>query len=210
MIKSPYIQTRGRGMMPLLEPDISYINIEAVSWALGHINRYTGHAGLYSVAEHCVMGARAMRRDGLDRESQLAFLFHDAHEAYTGDVSHPVKVALETIAPGAWKKFEKLHMDCMEEFVGIKIHTEAVLKYDLAMLGPETNALMGGRVGPDWPPFQEIEADIIGLTGYQAARLFLSEVDFLAPWMLERIRDESEHPDAPSRPLSALLKATDR
>lgn len=67
-------------------------NIETIAHALAYINRYTGHVGQYSVAQHCVLIAMQ-----LPQELKLAGLLHDAPEAYIGDVSAPLNATFQTI-----------------------------------------------------------------------------------------------------------------
>lgn len=48
-------------------------DIEVIARALAHINRFTGHGGTYSVAQHCVlMSAR------VERHLAFSALLHDA------------------------------------------------------------------------------------------------------------------------------------
>jgi hypothetical protein len=57
-----------------------------------HVNRYGGHAGNYSVAEHCIRTAWLAHWHGNTVEVQLACLIHDLHEVYPpGDVPAPIK-----------------------------------------------------------------------------------------------------------------------
>lgn len=66
------------------------IDLADISWALAHINRFSGHASRpYSVAEHSINVARL-----LPEPIKIYGLLHDAHEAYIGDISTPMKLAL--------------------------------------------------------------------------------------------------------------------
>lgn len=70
-------------------------NIEVIASSLCHINRYTGHAGMYSVAQHSIhvyQQAKFLRPD--DYRFQLSALLHDATEAYLNDISAPLKALL--------------------------------------------------------------------------------------------------------------------
>lgn len=72
----------------LLNPDLSMIDIEDIAHHLALINRYSGATPLpYSVAQHSVYVAQSSKN--------LGGLLHDAHEAYIGDVTTPVKDAME-------------------------------------------------------------------------------------------------------------------
>lgn len=66
------------------------ICLEDIAHALACTNRYMGHAPRpYSVAQHSVLCAQHVGTD-----HQLQALFHDAHEAYVGDMSSMVKPLL--------------------------------------------------------------------------------------------------------------------
>lgn len=97
MIEGPWVQTITGRAVSLLDPradDIDIIN--DIAPALGRICRLNGHIsfGFYSVAQHSVIGARQMYLETQDRNLAAAFLLHDAHEAYLGDITTPVKRAV--------------------------------------------------------------------------------------------------------------------
>ena len=89
-----WILTRGRKQFSLTEPRVGDVTIKDIAFATAHINRFTGHVGVYSVAEHCVHVARRVRDLGGSIEEQLVALLHDATEAYCGDASSPLKAAM--------------------------------------------------------------------------------------------------------------------
>lgn len=88
----------------LVTPDPSDICIEDIAWSLSRLARFNGHtiqAVPYSVAQHSVVVADEatkiykahypeVKTRELGRVGLLALL-HDASEAYTGDVSGPLK-----------------------------------------------------------------------------------------------------------------------
>ena len=80
----------GRAVTPLaIEP--GQICVEDIAHALANKCRYTGHVPRFdSVAEHSVKGAEVFVRLGR-RDLALAFLFHDAAEAYLPDIASPIK-----------------------------------------------------------------------------------------------------------------------
>ena len=68
------------------------MGIEGLSHALSQINRYTGHTPKpYSVAQHSVVVSRYLDLNPL---ISMRGLLHDAHEAFIGDMSTPLKRAL--------------------------------------------------------------------------------------------------------------------
>jgi hypothetical protein len=88
--RGDWMQTAtGRAFYPL-DPRPMEIHIEDIAAALSKLCRYGGHCKrFYSVAEHCVLMARAA-------SPSVAFeaLMHDASEAYLSDVIRPVKSSL--------------------------------------------------------------------------------------------------------------------
>ena len=92
MTVPPYIITNKRRFVNLWEPHESQISLGDIVHALGAIARWTGHTPqFYSVAEHSVLVSRRMKDLGYSIEDQLTGLFHDAHEAYIGDISAPLE-----------------------------------------------------------------------------------------------------------------------
>jgi hypothetical protein len=69
------------------------ISLLDIGHHLAQINRYTGACSRpYSVAEHSLLVCDILERDGVYSASVLmAALMHDAHEAYTNDLSSPMK-----------------------------------------------------------------------------------------------------------------------
>ncbi len=85
------IQTHSGGTFDLLNPDPADVRTEDIAHALSQIARYTGHTDTpYSVATHSVHVSQIVR-PGL---ASLALL-HDAAEAYLGDWSTILKIAVD-------------------------------------------------------------------------------------------------------------------
>lgn len=73
-----------------LDPDRSVYSVGTIAHALSNLCRYTGHVNrFYSVAEHSVLVSLAV-----PKKFALEGLFHDAAEAFLGDVSSPLKKLL--------------------------------------------------------------------------------------------------------------------
>lgn len=132
--------------------DLNAISILDIAAALSKINRFTGHTSrLYSVAEHSLHVCHVMERDLAVRHPKalLAGLLHDAHEAYVGDLSTPLKRVLGE----PWAALERR----VEYAVRARFDVEATghayraqIKHaDLIMLATERAALMPAG-GPAW------------------------------------------------------------
>jgi hypothetical protein len=87
--EAPWMQTRSGRKFPLIDPRPEHVYWPDIIYALSHINRFGGHVGHYSVAQHSMLVASALLP-----EWRPYGLLHDAHEAFVGDVPTPLKVAL--------------------------------------------------------------------------------------------------------------------
>lgn len=96
---TPWIETRSGKHFDLVNPTLEMISRFDIAHALGNLCRFTGHINqFYSVAEHSVLMCRWAKDHGWSLDDQQAVLFHDAHEAFVGDMSWPLKVALPEYA----------------------------------------------------------------------------------------------------------------
>lgn len=127
-MNKPYIELSDGTNHTLWEPFTP--NIEVIAKALSHINRYTGHVGGYSVAQHCVMCAGCA-----PQEYTLSALLHDAHEAYIGDMS----ASLKRLVP-QYCELEQFYHDQIDAYFGVKTRHPEVCKIDMRMLVTEAKA----------------------------------------------------------------------
>lgn len=85
-----WMQTVNGTPFELMRPRANDVEFTEIAHALSQICRFAGHTKrFYSVAEHCCRVA-----DILPRPIRIHGLLHDAHEAYIGDVTTPVKMCL--------------------------------------------------------------------------------------------------------------------
>lgn len=117
-------------------------NISEIAHALAQINRFTGHCKRpYSVAEHSVLVSTIAAGEGASLDAQLAALLHDAHEAYTGDVSSPAKWAIGN----AWEVFEHSQATAVHNALGVRAamcaHRASIHRWDLIALATERRDL---------------------------------------------------------------------
>lgn len=92
-----WCQTNSGIAFELLSPSVEMVHIEDIAHHLSRIARYSGATiGItgYSVAQHSVLCADLIRTWGGDAALQREALLHDAGEAYYGDITHPVQVAM--------------------------------------------------------------------------------------------------------------------
>lgn len=93
---SSTIEVASGGFVDLLNPDPSTLNLADIARGMAFTCRYGG-VGIdrfYSVAEHAVLVHDLMQWQGRAEASLIGALFHDAAEAYLGDVVSPLKWAL--------------------------------------------------------------------------------------------------------------------
>jgi hypothetical protein len=135
-----------------------------IAHALAQINRFTGHCTRpYSVAEHSLLVADLADGAGASPIVQLAALMHDAHEAYTGDASSPVKWAVGQ----AWDNFEHAQAAALHNAFGIRSamtsHRAQIRQWDLIALATERRDLTAfdPATNSPWPildtPGQEVQ-----------------------------------------------------
>lgn len=97
-----WIQTSRSQVFDLLRPRAADIDLLGeVPEVLARTPRFNGHvpAGPYSVAQHSVLGAKAILADPVEvRRGAVtlarAFILHDVHEFAVGDIATPVAEAL--------------------------------------------------------------------------------------------------------------------
>lgn len=151
--------------MDLRLADPAAITIEDVAHHLALLNRFTGATSRpYSVAEHSVHVMTLMRDEmGIEHpRALLAGLLHDAHEAYIGDLSTPLKAALDAEdAARNWRQVVWRVRAQVQARFGVHAASigwhRAIRVADLRMLATERRDLMP-RSGPDWPALEDIAA----------------------------------------------------
>lgn len=128
------------------EPPYEF-DISDIAFALSRICRFTGHVDFYSVAQHSVLASFLV-------PSHLALeaLLHDAHEAYVGDVSAPLKALLPD-----YRRVEKRIEMALRQQWNLPFQTSAQVKNaDLVMLATERRDL-GLDDGTHWPALEHIK-----------------------------------------------------
>lgn len=133
-------------------PDLRYlpsctIAIEDIAQGLAQVNRFTGQASRpYSVAEHSLFVEQLVAQCTDDPNVRMAALLHDAHEAYFGDMSAPLKQMLNAATGGALRREEaRLQGAVLRHFrLSAAFHGNTALIHwgDMTALSSERVALM--------------------------------------------------------------------
>lgn len=149
MMLDPYIRIRGGQQYFILRPTADMIDIEHIAYALSNVNRFTGHVGPYSVAEHSLYVS-----EYVEPQNALWGLLHDASEAYLGDVSSPLKQLLPD-----YKRLEELSMLAIADKFGLHwpMPTD-VHVVDMRLANAEIRDLLGCDPAMDFitaPPIPE-------------------------------------------------------
>jgi 5'-deoxynucleotidase YfbR-like HD superfamily hydrolase len=158
---------RGRAF-DLLHPRAEMVDLDIeVPEALARTGRFTNHvpSGTYSVAQHCVLGAETLFRETGRADMAAAFLLHDAHEAYMGDIATPVA---ETIA--------ELAREALAE-MGI-IGENRIVEWAIRQLKARLDTAIHARAGVAWPLPAEIRQAVRRM---DVAMLQVERLHLLAP-----------------------------
>lgn len=88
IIEKSWVITLSGKRFNILKPDPEAVKIEDIACSLARQARFNGHTRFfYSVGQHSVLGAGVAPT----KDIALQMLFHDATEAYIGDLVSPVK-----------------------------------------------------------------------------------------------------------------------
>lgn len=134
-----FIITHNKQIYDLESPDYIAVLLADVAHALSNLCRFTGHSReFYSVAEHSVRVFQLLRDRGHTITLQRAGLMHDAHEAYIGDMSTPLKQVLGI------RDFEDRHKKAIHKrFQIAQDHSSVVCEADRVLLSTEFRDLLG-------------------------------------------------------------------
>lgn len=165
-----------------LDPRPEEVLLEDVAHHLSRINRYNGACEVehYSVAEHSVLLANALHRDGAPPEVAYQGLFHDSPEAYIGDMVRPLKRQPEMVGfcnaeELVWRAVVDGN-DVLSSFLeaaGYELDRR-VKEYDNRILVDERRQVMRASLNP-WgiDHMEPLGVRIYGLSPNEAERAFL-------------------------------------
>jgi hypothetical protein len=144
-IRGPWLELQSGKKWYVLDPQPEDVDIQDIASALSKVCRFGGHTRhFYSVAEHCVHGAKIALEDYGERRMALHFLLHDASEAYLVDLPTPIKQLMPT-----YKELEDITQRVIAEVFDLDFPFPTyVHEVDKRMLITEQRDLL-----PDGPPY---------------------------------------------------------
>lgn len=138
-IVRPDIRTISGNYFNFLEPTDNAVLVSDIGHALSHVCRFAGHVSeFYSVAQHSYFCSFLV-----PPEDAMAALFHDATEAYIGDVTRPLKRLL----PDYRSIEERLHADIFGKLGLDPVLPPSVKHADRVLLATEARDLTMHRPG---------------------------------------------------------------
>jgi hypothetical protein len=162
-----WIQTASGRRFDLAAPEAAMVDFDTdVPDALARIARFTGHigSGPYSVAQHSVHCCDVVLAETGDPLAAAYALLHDAHEAYIGDWSTPLKQAISTVERGCdvlqhfghveqtLKRLEDRVIEAVHAAAGLPLpghlHKTIVKDIDYRMLHAERRQLLDTKLRP--------------------------------------------------------------
>lgn len=139
------IQLRSGRYFDLHDPRPEMVDIVDIAHSLSHLCRFNGHTEWhYSVAQHSFICSYLV-----EPQFALEGLLHDAHEAYIGDISRPVR----NLLGDSVNALEARVQSAISHRFGVpEVMSPEVRKIDNAMLGVERRHLLKEQERRDgWP-----------------------------------------------------------
>ncbi len=145
------IRTYSGRCVSLVTPSSDDIDIRDIACSLSRINRFSGATRLpINVADHSLNVVRLISMRKASPATQMLGLLHDAHEAYLGDITAPVRCELAALAEEdvVSRIAEKLDLAILRAF-GLSDHATfvnvtKVKQADAALLAAEWRDFMQG------------------------------------------------------------------
>lgn len=142
MINGPTILTFDGHYFSFAEPDPAHFTLRSIAQGLANTCRFGGQCyPFYSVAEHSVWVSRLV-----PEEFALAALFHDAAEAFIGDMPKPLKVLLPD-----YQEVERRIEEVLFPALGLPVKLPPEVEHaDRVMLATEQQQLMRNKDRWEW------------------------------------------------------------
>jgi uncharacterized protein len=125
-------------------PEMHQYDVRDIAHHLSLICRYGGASQFhYSVAQHSFLMAMAAHEATGDPVAALDALFHDAPEAYLGDIKRPIKVQLPTFSAIEKRVDKAIRWQMRERGVPVPIKQTAIIReFDSRILVDERAQVM--------------------------------------------------------------------
>lgn len=178
------IQTYSTKEYNFVENNPEDVDIVDIANSLGQIPRFNGHLQRpVSVGQHSVTLAAAIMKDKDDKELAFQGLMHDAHEAYTNDITLPFKNYLRDVHDIPWDKIVLPIKKAINEKFNIDIvdYPDILDRYDDACLRTEAECYFERPID-NWTKRinYKLESKIENvLSAYEAKKLFLATYENL-------------------------------
>lgn len=119
-------QIYGGKVVDLLSPRVEDVSIEHIARSLSKQCRFNGNTRkFFSVAQHSVIASQYMPED-----FRIYGLLHDAHEAFIGDISTPVKRLLaDTLGRDVIKEVAEAWDEVIFEALNLKPPSKEILAW---------------------------------------------------------------------------------
>ena len=180
-----WIQTRHGRAVNLEGPMVDSIELDDIAWHLANIQRFTGATMGWSVAQHSLLVCRLIERWANETNYQpqpgdwtdpatcsaldlaAAGLFHDAAEAYVGDVSAPLKQLIRFRTGSRRSVLDEIEQGVMgairARFGGLRgLDHPIVKRADLWALAIEKRTFFDKEALP-WDPIDETDSPGAGM-----------------------------------------------
>lgn len=166
-----WIETYSGKRFDLLNPQPEQVDLADIARSLARINRFTGHTSVpYSVAEHAMHVEWFVGGDPLLRALAL---HHDDAEAYVGDVSAPMKLAMRAMSSLWGAPHNRSPFDSIEEHVQDTIlaalslppptpeQEKLIKRADLTLLAAERQTFLPNTGAHEWNLQHEPPAELL-------------------------------------------------
>lgn len=138
-------------------PAASHFDVRDIAHHLSQTNRYGGAANFpFSVAQHSALMAEQMYAATANARLALDCLFHDASEAYLGDMPKPIKLMLPDYQTMEARTGTAIRQALIEKGILVPpIQTAECKDYDKRMFLTEWPVLKGHEDAGKWYPHHE-------------------------------------------------------
>lgn len=182
-----FVRTYSGRDVSLADPHFATINIRDIACALSRINRFCGATRLpVNVADHSLNVVRCLALQRASAAVQLLGLLHDAHEAYIGDITAPmrrqikaicgrdvVEVIADQMDRAVWQAFGLARYALARDIAMVRIADQAVLAAEWRDLMEGPSPIAGTAATFAIKPRNADQAEIAFLKTFDQLKLAL-------------------------------------